>query len=283
MKQRLKRYWIVLVTGFVAVFVLIGVLAWAQREHERYDRVMQASDAEYKKKLISAKSVLYDRLARETAEKQKAEEAKKAEEAAKAAAASPAPGAASNHRNPASIDVVVNKKNPLIPLDFAPVLGTANCSGGVSIAASAAADLNALCDVAAAAGVPLGASSSYRSYSTQVSTYNYWVSRDGQAAADTYSARPGYSEHQTGLSLDFRVPGGATLDAFTGTAQQQWLAANGWRYGFIQRYTDANSGETGYMGESWHYRYIGRSAAADYTTRGVSSLETYWGIPGGGY
>lgn len=280
MKQRVKQYWIVLVTGFIAFTALLGVLVWAQREHERYDQLVQKSNADFATKLRASKVVLKARLAREAEEKRKAEEAKKVVPTTQSTGAASVGGP---HRNPAAIDVLVNKKHPLVPIDFVPALGAANCSGGVSIAAVAAADLQALCDEAAAAGVPLGASSSYRSYGTQVGTYNYWVSRDGQAAADTYSARPGYSEHQTGLSLDFRVPGGASLDGFTGTPQQLWLAANGSRYGFIQRYTSGNSAETGYIGETWHYRYIGRAAAADYTARGVSSLEAYWGMPGGGY
>lgn len=269
-------------TGFVAVFMMIGVLVWAQREYGRYDTQVRVSESDYKKQIIAQKRVLDERLAREAEARHQAEEAQKAEAARNAAEAAQQAGGAA-HRNATSIDVMVNKKHPLIPLDFTPVLGSANCSGGVSIAVTAASDLTVLCDAAVSAGLPLGASSSYRSYSTQVSTYNYWVSRDGQAAADTYSARPGYSEHQTGLSLDFRVPGGASLDAFTGTAQQRWLATNAWRYGFVQRYTASGSAESGYMEETWHYRYIGREAAADYTNRGMTSLETYWGMPGGGY
>lgn len=203
------------------------------------------------------------------------------------AATSPAPQTTSTpnpaHRNPSNIDVMVNKKHPLVPLGFVPSLGLANCSRAINVSKDVVDDLNSLCKAAQATGVPLGVSSSYRSYSTQASTYSYWVGQDGKEAADTYSARPGYSEHQTGLSLDFRVPDGATLSAFSGTPQQKWLAQNGWKYGFIQRYTSMNSAETGYVAESWHYRYIGRTAAADYTKRGISSLEKYWNMPGGSY
>lgn len=170
-----------------------------------------------------------------------------------------------------------------MPLDFSPSLGSADCSGYVAIATSATNDLNALCAAATAAGVPLAASSSFRPYATQIQTYSYWVSQDGQAAADTYSARPGHSEHQTGLSLDFMVPDGARLDVFTGTAQQLWLSAHAHEYGFIQRYTSTGSTQTGYMAESWHYRYIGREIAATYAASGATSLESFWSMPGGGY
>lgn len=189
------------------------------------------------------------------------------------------------HRDPRRIDVLVNKKHPLIPLRYAPSLTSVNCAGhgSISVQVQAKDDLAALCSAAAQAGVPIAASSSYRSYSTQISTYNYWVSVDGQAAADVSSARAGYSEHQTGFAIDFRVPGGASLEAFTGTAQQQWLAVHGPSFGFIQRYTTAGSSTTGYIAESWHYRYIGRAAAQAYSTSGATSLEDFWGMPGGGY
>ena len=189
------------------------------------------------------------------------------------------------HRNPAALDILVNKKNPITPLTFTPSLSTVNCAGrgATTITRAVVADFQALCQAAAEASVPLDSSSSYRSYQTQVSTYNYWVSVSGKAGADKYSARPGYSEHQTGLSVDFRVPGGAQLSDFTGTKQQRWLANNAWRYGFIQRYTNQNRKETGYDAESWHYRYIGRAAASNYTLTRASSLERYWGMSGGDY
>lgn len=144
-------------------------------------------------------------------------------------------------------------------------------------------DLNALCQAALEAGVPLSASSAYRSYSYQVTVYNRWAAQSGQAQADTFSARPGYSEHQTGFAIDFSTPGGATLSNFTGTAQQKWLAVNAASYGFIQRYTEANVEDTGYVAESWHYRYIGRENAQAYAASSARSLESFWGMAGGSY
>ena len=193
--------------------------------------------------------------------------------------------AIAQHRNPALIDVIVNKTHPMIPRSFAPATSTVSCAGNGSttISTKATNDFAKLCNAAKKASEPLSTSSSYRSYATQVSTYNYWVAQDGKAKADTYSARPGYSEHQTGLSVDFQVPGGASLDEFTGTSQQKWLAKNAWKYGWVQRYTSANSAETGYIAESWHYRYVGRDVSSKYIATHASSLERYWGISGGDY
>jgi len=189
-----------------------------------------------------------------------------------------------SHSDPTRIDVIVNKKHCIQPLTFTPNTVSVSCAGGDNavIASVAASDYKALCDAAKTAGVPLGITSSYRSYQTQVSTYNYWVAQGGQAAADRYSARPGYSEHQTGLSVDFSA-GNSGLDSFTGTAQQKWMAKNAPTYGWVQRYTSTNTAITGYNAESWHFRYVGRSAAASYLASSAGSLEKFWGISGGDY
>lgn len=196
-----------------------------------------------------------------------------------------APASTLANRDPTRLDVVINKKNPIVPQQYVPNTVTVDCAGqgGITVQVQVRDDLSALCQAAAQAGVPVAASSAYRSFSEQSWTYNYWIQQDGQAAADTYSARPGYSEHQTGYAIDFRVPGGPSLDSFTGTAQQQWLAANAVTYGFIQRYTVANQSETGFMAESWHYRYVGRTIARAFLASGKLSLESYWGLSGGGY
>jgi len=239
----------------------------------------------------------YDTAAQEAKKVAKAIEKKQKEEAAAEAArkvagsvnvptssTTAACSKPNTHSDPTRIDVIVNKKHCIQPLTFTPNTLIISCAGGDSavIATTAVDDFKALCAAAKAAGVPLGITSSYRSYQTQVSTYNYWVGQGGQIAADRYSARPGYSEHQTGLSVDFSS-GSSSLDSFTGTAQQRWMAKNAHAYGWVQRYTTANSATTGYNAESWHYRYIGRSAAANYHTSGASSLEGFWSISGGDY
>lgn len=121
--------------------------------------------------------------------------------------------------------------------------------------------------------------SGYRSYATQTAVYNNYASQYGQASADTFSARPGYSEHQTGLAMDF-----SPIDiAFAGTAQFSWLQANAYKYGFVLRYPEGKSDITGYTYEPWHWRYVGSDVATDMHDRGITTLEEYYGVEGGGY
>lgn len=286
MKRFLKRHaWTVrivtlavLLTAFAIVVVRIHVSG--------LNNVASVSDSEYLASVASSQALVAQKE-RAAAEKLAAEKKAAEEEAAKQQTTSSNVTASVSdpHRNPAQLDVVVNKKNPLVPLSYVPSVVGVSCAGNgtITVQVQVKDDLTSLCNAAVAAGVPLSASSSYRSYSYQISVYNRWVAQSGQAQADTFSARPGYSEHQTGFAVDFSVPSGATLNNFTGTSQQQWLAAHGAEYGFIQRYTDANSATTGYVAESWHYRYIGRENAAAYLASGKVSLEDFWGIPGGDY
>ena len=188
--------------------------------------------------------------------------------------------AATRNNNPASIDVVVNKKHCIQPLGYAPSdLVTAN---GATLSAKAVDAYNQLFAAAAAAGQGFYVTSSYRSYNDQVATYNYWVSISGQVGADTYSARPGYSEHQTGLVVDVAADG-CVLDCFGTTSQYQWLKAHAAEYGFIQRYYAGYEAITGYSAEEWHYRYVGVDVAMDMKNRGIMTLEEYYGMPGGDY
>lgn len=187
---------------------------------------------------------------------------------------------ASSHNNPASIDVLVNKKHCLVPLSFVP--SDLVTTSGATISAKAVADFNRMLGDAAGAGQSFLVSSSYRSYQTQVSTYNYWVATNGQQAADTFSARPGFSEHQTGLAIDVGA-GDCILSCFGGTSQYQWFQANAAEYGFIQRYYAGFEHITGYTSEEWHYRYVGVGVAKDMRARGIKTLEQYWGLEGGGY
>lgn len=115
--------------------------------------------------------------------------------------------------------------------------------------------------------------SGFRSYTVQKNLYNSYVSRDGVKNADRYSARPGYSEHQTGLAFDINYAD----SRFTGTAQAVWLAENAHKYGFILRYPEGKESVTGYMYEPWHYRYIGVENAEKIYASGLT-LEEYFGI-----
>lgn len=283
MKKFLKQHaWtvrIVALAVLLSAFAIIMVRIYASE----LNNTASVSNSEFVASVASSQAITAQKE-REAAEKLAAER-KAAEEKAAQQASNNLVASSDLHRDPTKPDVVVNKKNPLLPLSYTPSTVAVSCAGNGSITVQVQVkdDLTALCTAAEAAGVPLSASSAYRSYSYQVTVYNRWVAQSGQAQADTFSARPGYSEHQTGFAIDFSVPGGATLNNFTGTAQQQWLAAHAVEYGFIQRYTDANSAETGYVAESWHYRYIGRENAAAFVASGKLSLEGFWGVPGGDY
>jgi len=184
--------------------------------------------------------------------------------------------------NPSDPGVMVNKKHCLQPLTFVP--GDLVTVRGAQISAKAAPSFEQLMNSAAAAGFPLLVTSSYRSFQTQVATYNYWVSISGATIADTYSARPGYSEHQTGFAIDFaNASGSCSLSCFGTTPEYQWLVANAATYGFIQRYISGKEAITGYSAEEWHYRFVGSSVALDMKARGIQTLEEYWGLPGGTY
>ncbi|WP_461247324.1 M15 family metallopeptidase [Treponema sp. R6D11] len=106
-------------------------------------------------------------------------------------------------------------------------------------------------------GVTLTASSSYRSAAYQAQVYERIVKEMGKEAADRESARPGYSQHQLGLAVDF----GSISDDFTGTKEEVWLTKNAWRYGWSISFPKDMEAVTGYRWESWHYRYVGRELA----------------------
>lgn len=120
--------------------------------------------------------------------------------------------------------------------------------------------------------------SGFRSYETQTQLYQNYVNKDGKAEADRYSARPGYSEHQTGLAFDLI---GTDGDLVTEEKAAQWLLDHAADYGFVVRYLKGKEKETGYMAEEWHLRYVGKEAK-DIAASGLS-LEEYYGFEGGDY
>ena len=120
--------------------------------------------------------------------------------------------------------------------------------------------------------------SGFRSYETQVKLYQDYVNQDGKAEADRYSARPGYSEHQTGLAFDLI---GTNGNLVTEEKAAQWLLDHAADYGFVVRYLKGKEKETGYMAEEWHLRYVGKEAK-EIAASGLS-LEEYYGFEGGDY
>ena len=129
-------------------------------------------------------------------------------------------------------------------------------------------------------GLNMWAQSGFRSYSTQSYLYNNYVSYDGKTAADRYSARPGHSEHQSGLAFDVCMSGyGCINSTFDNTPPANWIASNAYKYGFILRFPKGKENETGYMYESWHLRYVGIDLATKlYNNGDWITLEDYFGI-----
>lgn len=176
-----------------------------------------------------------------------------------------------------SIWVIVNKQRPLNPKDYAPNDLTA-VGGGQQLRKDAASALSNLIAAAKTENLGVQPLSGYRSYNTQVSVYNNEVATNGQAVADTQSARPGTSEHQTGLSIDVGGGGCGIEDCFGTTAEGKWVAANAYKYGFIVRYQAGKETITGYRAEPWHIRYVGVELATEMHTQNVATLEEFFNI-----
>lgn len=124
-------------------------------------------------------------------------------------------------------------------------------------------------------GLNLWIQSGYRSYEAQKGLYNNYVARDGKTAADTYSARAGHSEHQSGYAFDLN----SITDAFANTNEGKWVNENAYKYGFIIRYPKGKEDKTGYKYESWHLRYVGKDLALKlYNDGNWITMEEYFGI-----
>lgn len=178
-----------------------------------------------------------------------------------------------------SLWVVANKQRPLNPITYKPEIGYFK---GVQVAKVTAAALTIM-----AAGMlkdkagTLLLNSGYRSYDTQVAVHDRQVKRLGLKAGEALAARPGYSEHQTGLAADVSAAGqGCTIQVcFAKTKAGKWLAANAWQYGFILRYPDGQTATTGYQFEPWHFRYVGVELATEMKSQNITVLEKFWKLP----
>ncbi len=187
--------------------------------------------------------------------------------------------------DPTSYWAVANKLRPLNPSDYTPAdlvtVPVPFANPPMLRKAASDAVVAMFAAYTAETGLGMQSQSAYRSYGVQISVYNGWVAKLGQAGADTTSARPGHSEHQTGLAIDVSaVPSVCALQAcFADTPQGLWLAANAWKYGFMLRYPNGKTPITGYEFEPWHYRYVGLELAAELHTTGIQTLEEFFGLP----
>lgn len=187
--------------------------------------------------------------------------------------------------DPASPWVIVNKHRPLSPLEFVPAdlvqphIALAVGGEAALLNRTTATAAEKMFAAAARDGVAMALASGYRSFSTQAATYGSYASSRGQSSADTASARPGYSEHQTGWSFDIADGGGACsfLPCFAEQPAAGWAKANAHKYGFVIRYPWMLHEITGYYYEPWHLRYIGVEAATDMVNKGIGTLEEYFG------
>lgn len=164
--------------------------------------------------------------------------------------------------------LLANKQHPL-PRNYTP---------GESKEARAA--FEAMKKDAQAAGINLNAFSTYREFARQKQLYEGYAAKDGAKAADRYSARPGFSEHQTGLAFDIGEAGQEqhwASASFGATKGGKWLKANAHKYGFILRYPEGSEQITGYMHESWHFRFVGNAVAKEIFAKGIT-LEQYLGV-----
>ncbi len=175
------------------------------------------------------------------------------------------------------VDTILRLPRTYAPPDLVRVanLGVA---GTGKVRAVMSEDLKAMSDAATAAGNPIGVHSPYRSYATQVSVFAHWVDVHGYNRALQLSARPGHSEHQLGLSIDFRSdPPVDTLKGSWGaTPAGKWMRNHAWEYGFVMSYPKGKIATVCYDYEPWHFRYLGRALAAKVHASGLTIRQYLW-------
>lgn len=169
-----------------------------------------------------------------------------------------------------------------LPSSYRPYLvptSRAGISGGGYVRSFVIPNLTAMAAAAKAAGAPIRVRSAFRSYATQVSTFNAWVAKVGYAAARRVAARPGHSEHQLGTTIDFGSAFGAAPWVYFDWATSKagaWMKAHAWEYGFVMSYPKGQSANSCYSYEPWHYRYFGRLRAKQIHDSGLVPRIWLW-------
>ena len=166
--------------------------------------------------------------------------------------------------------IICNKYHKLKD-NYEPDLVSLSGYGGGQMERVAASFFKKMSDAAKKEGISIYNVSGYRSFNTQKSLYNSYVNRDGKEKADTYSARAGTSEHQTGLASDIN----SVSSSFENTSAFKWLKNNSYKYGFILRYPKGKEFITGYMYEPWHFRYVGEEVAKIIYEKDITYEEYY--------
>ncbi len=186
--------------------------------------------------------------------------------------------------DPSSITIVVNKRRQLSPKKFVPgdLVNLSPIPGGSSqrLTREAADALRTLHAAAGLEGLGFSISTGYRTYNHQSGVYYSYARASSYWAADQGSARPGYSEHQTGLAVDIYTSSQCRLKRCFGSSSiGLWVAEHAHEYGFVIRYPDGKKNVTGYAWEPWHLRYVGVEVAGAMHDSGVTTLEEYFGLP----
>ena len=182
----------------------------------------------------------------------------------------------------AGILILVNKTHPIDrsykPDDLVKIKYYAadRSESGRYMRAEAAEAFHKLVEKAAEENIELKMTTAYRSYDFQKTLFDGYVKREGEAAANRYSARPGESEHQTGLAVDVSSPsvGYQLTGEYANTVEGKWLAAHAHEFGFIIRFPQGKEDITGYLYEPWHIRYVGKTVAKEIYEAGIT-LEEY--------
>ncbi|MEU3846148.1 M15 family metallopeptidase [Micrococcus terreus] len=191
------------------------------------------------------------------------------------------PSLAPLHRDPDSLQVLVNKHHPVPANWTAPDLVSAGVVGnreGMLLRKPAAEALQGMAAAARADGIELILVSAHRTHDYQAGLYSNSIQRNGQAHANRYSARPGHSEHHTGLAADLAAADGTcTLQGcFADTPEGAWIAQHAVEHGFVVRYPQGSEPITGYGAEPWHLRFLGVDEARRVMEAG-GIVETAWG------
>ena len=180
-------------------------------------------------------------------------------------------------RNLNTPKVLVNKyyylEEDYIPKDLE-TISSMYALSGMRLVKEAKRAFESLAKAASKENLKIIAMSSYRSYEYQVDLYNRYTKQDGKEKADTYSGRPGHSEHQTGLAVDV-YNGKTDYTNFEKTKEFKWMNSHAHEYGFILRFPKEKESETGYEYESWHYRYVGEEIATYIKENNISFEEYY--------
>jgi zinc D-Ala-D-Ala carboxypeptidase len=186
--------------------------------------------------------------------------------------------------DPASLWVIVDKQRPLQPKSWIPpdlVTPDVPHTNVPQLRRAAAAALVRMIAAAKADGVGVVSQSAYRPYTTQKSIFERNLASLGETKTLQLTAKPGYSEHQTGLADDLGDASGrcGLATCFATTPAGGWLKANAWRYGWVLRYPKGYKAVTGIQWEPWHFRYVGKALAAEVHRTGTPTLEQFFGLP----